>query len=68
MDTKNIDIQENLMTVDELAAFLKVPRSWLYSRSRVAPDNGFPIVKVGKYLRFRKDEVLRWLSMDSASK
>ena len=51
----------NLITVDELARYLQVDKSWIYSRTRVAKQIGFPVVRVGKYLRFNKQRVLEWL-------
>jgi excisionase family DNA binding protein len=50
----NEDLQE-LLTVDDVAALLKVSRSWVYehTRSRGTPrTERLPHVKVGKYLRF----------------
>lgn len=43
--------------VDETATFLKVPRSWVYSRTR---RNAIPCVRVGKYLRFDLAEIDMW--------
>lgn len=48
-----------LMTGEELAAFLKVPPATLH-RWRWAGD-GPPALKVGKHLRYREADVLRWL-------
>lgn len=48
------DLHE-LLTVDEVAALLKVSRSWVYehTRSRGTPrSEGLPYIKVGKYVRF----------------
>src|SRR3990172_7803198 len=42
-------MEAELLTVDELAAMLKVPRSWVYQHSR--GRNPLPFIKVGKYLR-----------------
>ena len=67
MDTQNIDTEGDLMTVNEIAAFLKVPRSWVYSRTRMAPENGFPVFKLGRYCRFSKDKVTRWLNEKAAT-
>ena len=50
-----------LLTVKELAANLKVPISWVYSRSRETGPDAMPRHKVGKYLRFQLDAVLKWL-------
>ena len=48
------DLQE-LLTVDDVAAFLKVSKSWVYehTRSRGTPrSERLPYIKVGKYVRF----------------
>lgn len=42
-----------LLTVPEVAAILRVPRSWVYSH---AAELG--VYRVGKYLRFERDVVL----------
>jgi excisionase family DNA binding protein len=54
-----------LMTIDELATFLNVPKSWVYGQTRTAKRTGFPVLKVGKYCRFDKSQVLRWLNNDN---
>ena len=54
-------MNEKLLTVDELAAELKVPRSWCYSRTRLKGKNTIPRIMAGKYIRFRLSEVLEWL-------
>ena len=48
------DLHE-LLTVEEVAALLKVTRSWVYehTRSRGTPrSERLPHVKIGKYVRF----------------
>ena len=50
-----------LLTVDELAEFLKTPKSWVYARTREIGPNAMPRVRVGKYLRFHLTDVLAWL-------
>jgi excisionase family DNA binding protein len=48
------DLQE-LLTVEDVAALLKVSKSWVYehTRSRAVPrSERLPHVKVGKYVRF----------------
>ncbi len=54
-------MNKNLLTVDELAASLSVPKSWIYSRSRETGPDAMPMIKVGKYCRFVLDDVLEWL-------
>ena len=46
------------LTVQEAAELLRVPVSWLYERTRT---NTVPHAKVGKYLRFDRDELNAWL-------
>jgi excisionase family DNA binding protein len=57
---KNIK-NDMLLTIDELAKRLKVPKSWIYARTRESGPGSMPRIKVGKYLRFRWDDVLAWL-------
>lgn len=45
------------LTIDEAAALIRVPKSWLYERTRL---NTVPHVKLGKYLRFDREELLTW--------
>jgi predicted DNA-binding transcriptional regulator AlpA len=51
-----------LMTLEELATFLNVPKSWVYNQTRTAYRTGFPVLKVGKYCRFDQGQVLQWLN------
>ncbi|PYX04778.1 MAG: excisionase [Acidobacteria bacterium] len=53
---------DELMTVSEIAKFLKVPVSWVYERSRRSGMEQIPHVKLGKYLRFSASEVRAWLA------
>ncbi len=55
-----------LLTIEELSQFLDVKKSWVYSRTREAKRTGFPVIHVGKYVRFNLDEVLRWLKNGSS--
>ena len=53
---------QELLTVEEMAARLKVPPSWLYSRTRVKGSEAMPgVLRCGKYLRFFPDAVLDWI-------
>ncbi len=45
------------LTIDEAAALIRVPKSWLYERTRT---NTVPHVKLGKYLRFDRQELVTW--------
>lgn len=52
---------EEILTVDELAEDWKVPKSWVYARTRETGPDAIPRIKVGKYIRFEKDKVTEWL-------
>ena len=54
-------IAEELLTVSEVAAALKVPVSWVNERTRLAGTDRIPHFKLGKYLRFRWTTVREWL-------
>lgn len=54
-------MNEDFLTIDELADQLKVPKSWLYSRTRQTGPGTIPRMKVGKYIRFHLDDVMSWL-------
>jgi excisionase family DNA binding protein len=50
-----------LLTVDEIAAALRVSPSWVYERVRKRGRDKIPHLKIGKYLRFRLKEVRTWV-------
>lgn len=50
-------MNDEILTIDELAEYLKVSRVTI-NRLR---DRGLPWFKVGKNVRFKKNEVLKWL-------
>jgi excisionase family DNA binding protein len=52
---------DGLMTVSEVAAFLRVPASWIYERTRRTGPGRLPHVKLGKYLRFDANQIRDWL-------
>jgi len=47
-----------LLTLDEVVTWLRVPRSWVYERTR---KGQIPHVKLGKYLRFPRQALAEWL-------
>ena len=47
------------LTIHEAAELLRVKVSWLYERTRT---NSVPHVKLGKYLRFDRDELVAWVA------
>jgi excisionase family DNA binding protein len=58
------DLHE-LLTVEDVAALLKVSKSWVYehTRSRGCPrDERLPHLKIGKYVRFEGQAVRAFLN------
>ena len=53
--------EQELITISELSQKLKVPVSWLYSRTRERGEGTIPLMRVGKYLRFNFEDVRQWL-------
>jgi len=51
---------EQLLSVEDLAAFLNVQKSTLYQWRHAG--TGPPALKVGKHLRYRPADVEAWLS------
>lgn len=53
-----------VLTIDELAVYLKLSKSTLY---KLAQEGKVPGQKVGKHWRFKKDVVDHWLSVSAPS-
>ncbi len=58
------DPNQEMMTVDEVAQYLRVSRSTVY---RLLRDGEVPASKVGGYWRFRRHVIDRWLSRNEAA-
>lgn len=56
---------DQLLTVDEVAAMLKVSKSWVYEHTRtrgVPRGERFPHVKLGKYVRFEARHIRAFIA------
>ncbi len=51
-----------LLTVEEVAQRFKVPKSWLYERTRPNGPERIPHVKLGKYVRFEESVIREFLN------
>ena len=49
---------DHFLTVNEAAALLKVPASWVY---RKTSEREIPHRKIGKHIRFSERDLLAWL-------
>lgn len=47
-----------VLTIDELAEYLKIPKSTLY---KLVQDGKIPGQKIGRHWRFSKEVIDRWL-------
>jgi len=50
--------RDEIMTMDELAEYLKISKSTLY---KLAVENKIPGTKIGKRWRFHKDAIDEWV-------
>lgn len=57
-----------LMNIDQLAALLKVKKSWIYKKTSETGPESIPRLKVGMYLRFEPGAVVEWLRDQTAEK
>ncbi len=56
---------DELLTVQDAAALLHVPVSWVYEHTRRGAPDALPVVKVGKYVRFRPADLLDYIDRRS---
>jgi len=54
-----------LLTVEDVASLLHVPVSWVYGRMRKRSLERLPAYRLGKYWRFREDEINAWVKRQS---
>ncbi len=52
---------DRLLTIQQVAAMLHVPVSWVYGRTRTRSTQRLPGIRLGKYWRFREEEIHRWI-------
>jgi len=52
---------ESLLSVEDVAELLKVPVSWVYDRTRKRGLERIPGFRLGKYWRFRSEDIFAWL-------
>jgi excisionase family DNA binding protein len=57
-----IIVSEQLLTPEELAGRLKVPKSWVYEKTRSRSRDPLPVLRIGRYMRFHWPDVAEWLA------
>ena len=60
-------VVDELLTVNDVAQWLKVPPSWVYERTRRRGADRLPFIKLGKYLRFEETAVKMYLERQRRS-
>lgn len=53
---------QEILTIDELSKYLKIPKSTVY---KLCQESRIPGQKVGRHWRFRKEVIDRWLESGS---
>ena len=56
---------DDVLTIKELSAYLKIPKSTLYKLVR---EGKIPSQKIGRHWRFRKRAIDRWLEETRTNK
>jgi excisionase family DNA binding protein len=59
---RRIGEEDAILTPDQLAGLLGVSKGWVYEQAAL---KAIPYHKLGKYLRFRRSEIGKWI--DSAA-
>lgn len=59
---RKIEAHDDLLTPGELAKYLQIRKQWVYERVSLGE---IPYTKVGKYLRFRKTAIDKWIESQS---
>ena len=58
---ENTQVFVHLLTPEEAAEILRVKVSWLYQHTRRRSPDRIPFVKVGRYLRFREQDLVAYI-------
>ena len=56
-----VKIHNVVMTVEELADYLRIPKSSVY---KLAQEDRIPCQKVGRHWRFHRGAIERWLARE----
>jgi excisionase family DNA binding protein len=60
-----VTVQSTVLTIDDLAEYLKISKSTLY---KLAQEGALPGQKVGRHWRFHREAVDRWLCKTPATR
>ncbi len=57
-------INDKILTVESLAEYLSVEPSWVYKKISLKE---IPYFKAGKYVRFKKSSIDKWIEQESVN-
>src|SRR5262249_29476584 len=60
-DATEIQAADELLTVEDVAALLKVNPSWVYDRTSPTHRGRLPHIRLGRYIRFERSAVLEFI-------
>jgi excisionase family DNA binding protein len=63
LTSKAFESKKSLMTVQDVAEYLNLRTSWIYGNWQA---QGLPAIKVGRGLRFRREDVDAWIDSNVA--
>ena len=63
--TEKLEKLEKLLNVDEAAALLDVPRSWIYARTRWGKDSDLPHTRIGGYVKFTRRDLEKFIKANT---
>jgi predicted DNA-binding transcriptional regulator AlpA len=52
----------DVLTVEEVAALLRVTTNWVHEKCRARARDPLPHRNVGRYLRFRRSAIIAWFN------
>jgi len=52
---------EQFLKLDDLVQTLNLPQSFIYEHTRAGSSDPLPNYKFGKHLRFKKQEIEKWI-------
>jgi excisionase family DNA binding protein len=55
--------ESDVLTAEEVADMLRVTPAWVYAESR---RHRIPHIRLGRYIRFRREALLRWIEQIEA--
>lgn len=64
MSTKKINEGDQLMNIDDVAEYLKLSRKTI---QRYVFFKQIPFLKIGKHIRFKVSDILKWVDQNRAA-